>query len=155
MNVGSMRRAAPWVVVFLAAGAAISTSCASGSTASKKPYSSIASEHVVLLRSELQPDGKKKAIPTPDLLVVHCYDDPHDPDNPNAVVIWTYKHKSTQIEFKSSLIPRPHCDNEKKECLLVIPRGLTLKEKYKYKITGWHSLFTELEPNDPWIEVDR
>lgn len=145
MNVGSSRRTAPWVVVFLA-GAACSTSCA---TEKPRPVSS--HDEVVLLRSERQSNGHQKAIAVPDLRVVHGY----DPKNSGPVVTWPYFHLSSHIKFDDSLIPEPTCEPGSHVCTLELPKGLTRKHQYKYAVTGKHDSTTDLEPNDPWIEVER
>ena len=150
MNVGSSRRSAPWVVLFLVAGAA-------GCTCTHPPTTKVSQcpvqnkEHVVLLRAEKQADGNWKAIAHPDFITVRGY----DPDKPDTVVIWAYRFKSALIKFKDASIPPPVCDDGAGECKLRLPSGLKLLYKYEYTVAGMYNEKIALVPNDPWIEVDR
>lgn len=153
MNVRSIRRAAPWVVLFLVAGAACSTS-----PARKEPCPCPIQhhEHVILLRAETKDDGKTwKAVAHPDFITVRGY----DPAKPDSVVYWGYHYASTRITFEEKVIPEPTCNDKTGECKLDLPKGLTPNHKYKYTVTGTvmgeHGEKTALVPNDPWIEVDR
>jgi hypothetical protein len=146
MNFGSSRRAAPWAVVLLAAGAAGCMSCAS-----EKPLPVSSHDEVVLLRSERQSDGHWKAIAVPNLRVVYGY----SPDSLGPVVTWPYFHLSSHIKFEDPRIPEPTCTPGAHMCTLELPKGLTRKHQYKYTVTGKHDETNDLVPNDPWIEVDR
>ncbi|HSB63419.1 MAG TPA: hypothetical protein VLJ18_04600 [Thermoanaerobaculia bacterium] len=155
MNLGFSRRAAPWAVVLLAAGAA----CSPQRPGEPCDCPVKNKEHVVLLRAEEQkkepptPEKHWKAIAHPDHITIRGY----NPDNPDTVVIWSYRHKSTHIKFNESTppIPDPVCDDPVGECSLKLPKGLAHKKPYKYTITGKYDDKTDLDPNDPWIEVDR
>jgi hypothetical protein len=148
MNAGLLRRVAPSIVAFLAAGAA-GCACCPTVVPQNLVYPK---EHVVLLRAERQQNGRWKAIAFPDHLVVSGYS-----VNPESIVIWPYRHKSTRITFKPSkpAIPDPACNDESGECRLTLPRGLSAGTRYKYTITGKLDDGSELEPNDPDFEVDR
>jgi len=151
MNIGSLRRALPWAVVFLAAGAAGCT-CTRPTTTKLSPCPVKNKEHVVLLRAETKDDGKTwKAIAQPDFITIRGY----DPDNPDTVVIWAYRFKSALIKFKDASIPPPVCDDGAGECKLQLPSGLKLLYKYKYTVRGEYDDKTHLDSNDPFIEVDR
>lgn len=154
MNVRSPRRAAPWVVLFLVAGAAGCT-CTHPSPTKLSQCPVQNKEHVVLLRAEKQADGNWKAIAHPDFITVRGY----DPDKPDTVVIWGYHYASTRITFEKKVIPEPTCNDKTGECKLDLPKGLTPNHKYKYTVTGTvmgeHGEKIPLVPNDPWIEVDR
>jgi hypothetical protein len=148
MTVGSSRRVPLYAAVFLAAGAAGSACCTT-----QKIHPVPSHENVDLLRSERQPNGRQKAIAHPDSIKIRGY---HSED-PNSVVIWAYRHKSTRIKFEASTppIPDPACDDAAGECTLKLPRGLARGKQYKYTVTGKHDDTTDLDPNDPFIEVDR
>jgi len=147
MTVGSSRRVHPWLAAFLAAGAVCSASCAS-----EKAHLVREKEHAVLLRSELQSNGHRKGVAHPHYLIICGY----DPANPGSVT-WVYRHKSTRIRFEPSTpaIPDPTCDDGLGECTLQLPKGLVFGTKYKYTVTGKHDGTTDLDPNDPYIQVDR
>jgi hypothetical protein len=146
MNVGPSRRVPPLVALFLVAGAAGCT-CTRPTRTNLSPCPVQNKEHVVLLRSELQ-SGHWKAIAHPDFLTVRGY------DPPNTVVIWAYHDASIRIRFDDSAIPEPVCKDG--VCTLELPKDLKLSPyKYKYTVTGTRADKTELDPNDPWIEVDR
>jgi hypothetical protein len=151
MNVGSIRRAAPWVVVLMTVGAA---GCACTSpTATKLSQCPVKNkEHIILLRAEKQPNGHYKAIAHPDHITILGY----NPENPDTVVIWPYHHFSTRIEFAQSTgIKPPDCPAGSHECTLILPKGLPLRTPLKYTVTGKYDPNTDLDPNDPDIEVDR
>ncbi len=154
MSVGSVKGARTWAVVFLAAGAACATSCASRNESDGKSGGTMTGpkEHVVVVRAEKQNNGKKKGIAYPNHLPVPGY----DPAVPDSEVIWSYRFSSMRITFKPSdpSIPDPKCDDAAGECTLLLPRGLKLHKKYLYTITG-SDADGPFDPNDPDIEVDR
>lgn len=129
-------------------------SCASPQkTAGSPPSKSHAPERVVLLRAEKQATGRWKARAVPEVLTIRGY----DPEKPQAVVIWAYRHRSTKITFadprlQAALKP---CDDAIGECTLVLPRGLEVGKQYKYAVGGKFSDSEDLDDNDPFIEVDR
>jgi len=146
MNVGYARRVAPWVLVLLAGGVACSTSCA------KKKASIRSPEHAIVLIAEPHGTGHWKANAHPDILVVNGY----DPETPDTVVYWGYGHKSTKIRFNEyPLIPDPDCPDGKHLCTVHLPKGLVPGHQYKYTVKGQYDDKTDLDENDPWIEVDR
>ena len=147
MNVGSVPRARAWLV----ASFVVATACAGRESVMAK------TNHGVALSTQEHSPGHWKAIALPDTRIIRQY----VPSSPsNHVVIWTYGHKSTTIHFTDPLITKdPTCDDKEGMCSWDVPPSL-LKEgennhKYKYTITGKHDDKTDLDPNDPWIEVDR
>jgi hypothetical protein len=154
MSVGSFNGVRTWAIVFLAAGAVCSTSCAPKNAKDGKPDGTRAGskEHIVLVRAEKQNNGKKKGIPVPKHLLVSGY----DPAAPDSVVIWAYRFPKMSVTFKPSTppIPDPKCDDAVGECTSLLPAGLTKNTKYSYTITGADA-DGPFDPNDPDIEVDR
>ena len=154
MSVGSFRGVRTWAIVFLAAGAVCTASCATKSETDVKSGGTKAGpkEHVVLVRAEKQNNGKKKGIAYPNHLPVSGY----DPAAPDSVVIWAYRFPKMNVTFKPSTpaIPDPKCDNAVGECTLLLPAGLTPHKKYPYTIFGADA-DGPFDPNDPDIEVDR
>ena len=148
MNVGSSR-ALSWAALVLAAGSACSSSPASPVECRCPNH---AREHIVLLQSEKDANGKRRAAAHPDFITVRGY----NPKAPDSVVLWVYHHKSTRIVFdRKARIPDPVCNDEKKVCELKLPAGLAFGTKYKYTVTGQDADGADFEPNDPFIEVDR
>ncbi len=135
---GSMRS----LVVTLIAGVALPLTCSAQSPPERK-------EHAV----KLQIQGRK-AIAKPDRLVVSGY-------GAGAVhrVTWTYAHRKTKLTFKDAgLIPAPACDDGAKKCTLTLPGDLLPpgvdRKDFKYVVEGEDDS-GPLDPNDPWIEIDR
>jgi hypothetical protein len=145
MNVGSSRRVPSWAAIILAAGAACSSSCTKKAVVRH-------TEDTVNIHAAIQSNGHATTTADPDHLIIHGY----DPVNPDSLVIWVFQHKSTKIQFKeSALIPDPICVPNAHKCTLQLPAGLIPKKPYKYTITGKYDDTTDLDPNDPDIEVDR
>lgn len=120
---------------------------------SPRPLKSHPPERVVLLRAEKQSNGRWKAKAVPNVLTIPGY----DPDKPDSVVIWAFRHHSTTIKFADPRIQanvKP-CDDQTGECTLVLPKGLEYGKQFKYTVGGKFSPSEDLEDNDPFIEVDR
>jgi hypothetical protein len=123
----------------------------SAGCATRQEARTIQKEHVVLLRVKA-----KKANVVPDILVISGYG-----SGAENQIIWTFKHKKTVITFKDhALVPDPTCDNNPqiRECTLTLPKGLLPNgvdsKQFKYTVNGEDDN-GPLEPNDPWIEIDR
>ena len=149
MNVGSARRFAPWAVVVLLAGGLVwATSC----TCTAKKASVRSTDHAIVLIAEQHGTGHWRAIAHPDIAIIPDY----DPTAMDTVLYWGYGHKSTQIHFADyPLIPNPDCPDGKHLCTLHLPAGLVWGKQYKYTVKGKYDDTTDLDENDPWIEVQR
>ncbi len=152
MSVGTSRRARTGLVIALSALAGACT-CPQTRIAPETP---IVRAGVGLAALEQEP-RHYKALAFPGTRTVKI-----DKIVPKIyLVTWGYGHKSTVITFDEKEIGRgnqPECSDNLGSCTWVIPQKLVEiegKHKYKYTITGEYDEKTKLDPNDPWIEVDR
>jgi hypothetical protein len=129
--------------------------CAACSCArpSEGPPPSVAkpTRDAVTLKAEKQANGRWKAMAAPEHLKIKGY----DAKNPDSEVVWTYTHKSTTIVFADAAIQANVKPCDAGRCTLRLPAGLEYGKPYKYTIKGKLDDTTDLEDNDPDIEVDR
>jgi hypothetical protein len=110
-------------------------------------------ENVVLIRVE-KAGEKWVSVAIPETLVI-C--DWTGETGDQRQIIWKYNAQKLAIKFASD-IDVPPCDHEKGECTVALPLNLLKPDEkgktFKYTITGEFQ-GQPLEPNDPWVEVDR
>ena len=113
--------------------------------------------HGVALVATEQGGGHWKGLALPPIRTIKV--------NPGAsekhTVIWSYGHFFSEVRFTDPRIhqdEQPVCAPTDGTCVWDVPARLLEipgKNRYKYEVTGKYDEKTDLDRNDPEIEIDR
>ncbi|HEY3351246.1 MAG TPA: hypothetical protein VGM13_15835 [Thermoanaerobaculia bacterium] len=113
--------------------------------------------HGVALVATDQGGGHRKAIAQPETRIIRV--NPGVPEK--HTVVWSYGHLYSEVRFTDPRIhqnEQPVCPPADGTCTWDVPARLLEipgKNQYKYEVTGKYDEKTDLDRNDPFIEVDR